>query len=84
MEKCEIAYVNSPVCGTDGVTYGNIWALWCAQKKEYGKSINLQLKHEEACWFWQRINFELYAILGFWVSKLPTDLISIKDYLIPS
>lgn len=65
---CQTPYESSPVCGTDGVTYGNIWFLKCTQIEEYGKRVNLQLKHKMACWIWEEYGFETYTVL--FVSQL--------------
>lgn len=42
-------YGNLEVCGTDGKTYFNWIKLECTQKTEYGKRVNLQLKHLFGC-----------------------------------
>ncbi|KAL7637536.1 UNVERIFIED_CONTAM: hypothetical protein RMT77_012264 [Armadillidium vulgare] len=43
--QCAIPFILSPVCGTDGVTYDNNWALECEQKKNPG----LRKKHQGPC-----------------------------------
>lgn len=55
---CETTYQNDPVCGTDGKDYPNISWLRCAQEEEYGKRVNLQFKHYNRCWIWERIGIE--------------------------
>lgn len=51
------------VCGSDGKTYTNIYRLWCAQNKEYGKRVNLQLKHEWRCFIWESYGIETTTFL---------------------
>lgn len=41
------------VCGTDGKTYKNQFILRCAQNKEYGKRVNLELSHRGFCSPWE-------------------------------
>lgn len=41
------------LCGTDGKTYEDNGFFKCAQNGEYGKRVNLQVKHEGPCWPWQ-------------------------------
>lgn len=47
--KCEIFYSCLIACGTDGKNYVNISYLKCKQGSEYGKHVNLQLKHTLFC-----------------------------------
>lgn len=77
--KCETSYDGLPlVCGTDGKTYGNLGRLNCEiEETEYGKRINLQLKHDGACWIWEKYGYDTYAVIL--VSKFQRDLISIDD-----
>lgn len=65
---CETNYQNDPVCGTDGKDYGNISSLECAQKKEYGKRVNLQFKHMRGCQIWEKIGIDTSELL--FVSEL--------------
>lgn len=57
-ESCETPMMMWPtslydnICGTDGRSYYNIRHLECMQRTEYGKSVNLQFKHDGACFTW--------------------------------
>ncbi|KAB7494609.1 Serine protease inhibitor dipetalogastin [Armadillidium nasatum] len=44
-EPCLIPYIYRPVCGSDGVTYSNSYALECERKK----NPDLKLAHEGPC-----------------------------------
>ena len=59
--KCETTYAAYPglICGTDGKTYEDDGSFACAQNKEYGKRINLQLKHDGPCWPWQHYRHDI-------------------------
>lgn len=48
---CFTPYVNFglEVCGTDDRTYHSAPNLVCERRKEYGRRINLQIKHEGPC-----------------------------------
>lgn len=59
------------VCGSDGKTYNNIHYLWCAQKSEYGRKINLQLIHQWRCFIWEKYGIDTTTFLC--VSKLRFD-----------
>lgn len=50
-------------CGSDGITYKNIYYLWCKQKTEYGKRVNLQLKHPFRCFIWESYGIETTTFL---------------------
>lgn len=54
-DGCWVSYDLYPplVCGTDGQTYKDNGSFQCAQNGEYGKRVNLQVKHEGPCWPWQ-------------------------------
>lgn len=63
-QKCEIAYsAGDNVCGTDGKTYLNPSHLLCDQREEHGKRINLQLKHDGACWIWEKHGLETNTVI---------------------
>lgn len=71
-------YAGGPrVCGTNGVTYVNPSSLWCAQKEEYSKLINLQLKHDGACWIWEKHGIETSTVLFVSIDVDLDDSISI-------
>lgn len=59
------------VCGSDGKTYTNIHHLWCAQKSEYGRKINLQLIRRWHCFIWEKYGIETTTFL--YVSKFRFD-----------
>ncbi|KAB7494611.1 Thrombin inhibitor rhodniin [Armadillidium nasatum] len=44
-QQCAIPFILRPVCGSNGVTYDNNWALECEQRKNPG----LRLAHEGPC-----------------------------------
>ncbi|RXG57092.1 hypothetical protein Avbf_11965 [Armadillidium vulgare] len=44
-EPCIIPFIYRPVCGSDGETYSNNYALECEQKKNPG----LRKEHEGPC-----------------------------------
>lgn len=46
------------VCGSDGYDYNNINYFRCVQTMEYGKRVNLQLRHEWPCWIWEQHGIE--------------------------
>lgn len=71
--KCELSYVAAyKVCGTDLKTYDD-FDLCPMQHTEYGKRVNLQLKHDHACSIWEEYGFETYTVL--FVSKIDPILI---------
>lgn len=57
-EGCETPMIEWPtslydnICGTDGNSYYNILDLECMQRSDYGKRVNLQFKHDGACFTW--------------------------------
>lgn len=65
-EGCETPMVPWPdslfynICGTDGNSYYDIRHLECNQRTEYGKRVNLQFKHDGACFTW----YLLFRTLG--------------------
>lgn len=71
--KCGMAYEMYPrtVCGTDGNDYHDLAYFRCAQTMEYGKRVNLQLRHEGSCWMWERHGIETSTLC--FVSKLRID-----------
>lgn len=58
------------VCGTDNVTYGDIFHLRCTQLMEYGKRVNLQWKHDQSCQTGEYNGYETHTVF---VSKLCTN-----------
>lgn len=52
-----------PVCGTDGKNYVHKYGLMCAQHREYGKRINLQLSHFGKCYLWEEYGISNSTIL---------------------
>lgn len=77
---CETNYSNDPVCGTDGKDYGNLSFLRCESTTEYGRSVNLQLRHRCGCFIWEKYGIHTYIVLL--VSELPIDSIAIEEYFI--
>lgn len=76
-KPCHITYDgNHDVCGTDGDSYINRSELQCAQEREYGKRVNLQLNHIGLCWRWER--YGLSTSTFCLVSKLPVGSNSIE------
>lgn len=72
--KCKMtmgADLRTVVCGSDGNDYWNMNYLRCAQTMEYGKRVNLQLRHEMPCWVWERLGIETNILCL--VSKLQID-----------
>lgn len=79
---CETSYEALPplVCGTDGKTYEDNGSFKCTQNKEYGKRVNLQLKHEGPCWPWQ--NHSDHIKFFFMIVSIYTivNLLQISNY----
>lgn len=71
--RCETTYEGHPinVCGSDGYDYHNMYYFRCAQTTEYGKRVNLQLRHEMPCWIWEQHGIETSTII--FVSELRMD-----------
>lgn len=63
-EKCETpyAYSRNSVCGTNGVSYYDLNVFKCEQE-EYGKSVNLQIKHMGPCRIWERHGIETTTVI---------------------
>lgn len=62
--KCERPYaVGLPACGSDGITYSNIWAMDCAQKN--GKDV--RFIHNYSCLPWEVIGVstEIFFVSEF-------------------
>lgn len=69
--KCITPHTSDPTtyyCGTDAKNYYSLSTLECEKNTEYGKSINLQLKHSGKCWIWEKYGYETYQVIC--VSKL--------------
>lgn len=82
--SCTTLYTNNygpgSVCGTNNKDYPYLVNLQCEQQMEYGKQINLQLKHEGTCWIWERYGYETDTVL--FVSILRIDSILRENRLI--
>ena len=62
--KCKyVPKSHAPVCGSDGKNYPNKWHLMCAQNREYGIRLNLQLQHYEPCFPWERLGIKISTFL---------------------
>lgn len=74
---CETEYYMSPLCSSDGETYGNEDVLKCAQKKQYGQRINLQFKRDGDCWAFEKYGVERSTMC--YMRKFRIDTISRKN-----
>lgn len=72
MIKCMMPYAEpvgpKAVCGTDNISFFSIDVLECIKQTEYGKRVNLQLKHEGMCWMWEDYGFDTTTVV--FVSKI--------------
>lgn len=51
------------VCGSDGKTNKNIYHFWCAQQREYGVRVNLQLERPWLCFIWESYDIEIISCI---------------------
>lgn len=65
--KCESTYeakyYTDGICGTDGKSYIGMYEFLCAQKEEYGKRVNLQVKHRWPCFIWEKYGYETHTLV---------------------